>query len=107
MPLLCILLPTGYISAVFSSTRAEKERLGIPYTVPYLDEKGAEQRNSVNSWQIEPKGEDIILRLRKRMEDKIKYKQRVPDGKLQVDREGTLDTFVRSNHRTDIVSKLR
>ena len=107
MPLLCILLLAGNISVVFGSTRAKKERLGFPYTVPYLDEEGVKQRNSANSWQIEPKGEDIILRLRKRMEDKIKYKQRVPDGKLQVDREGTLDTFVRSNHRTDIVSKLR
>jgi len=43
VPLLCILLSTGYLSAVFGSTRAEKERLGFPYTVPYVDEEGAKQ----------------------------------------------------------------
>jgi len=41
------------------------------------------------------------------MEDKIKYEQRVLDRKLKVDREGTLDTWVRSNYRTDPVSELR
>jgi len=61
VPLLCILLLAGNISVVFGSTRAKKERLGFPYTVPYLDEEGVKQRNSANSWQIEPKGEDIIL----------------------------------------------
>ena len=107
MPLLRILLPTGYVSAVLSSTRAQKERMGFPYKVPYLDEEGSKQWNPANSRQIEPEGEDIVLRLRKRMEDKIKYKQRVLDGQHQADREGAIDTLVGPDPRTDPASQLR
>jgi len=41
------------------------------------------------------------------MEDKIKYKQRVPDGEFQADREGTVDTLDRTEPRTDPTSEPR